>query len=683
MSRRIVLALLVLSPITVLIDGGWPAAARANETVLVCDVYGDSVAPQPPGAAGIGARAACPGDPTAAKGWPPGGMALWTASGGSVPRGTAAHWNVTAPAGMTIDSVYIPHMYSEGIDDGGGWGGGFFWSGGSNNVNTFDGETGWSSSTTSGPAFTWPGGGTPYFGWQVVCGASPCTAAQQWISVELLELNVQETSGPYLTAPDGLWASSGWIRGTWPLHYYGDSPSGLCTLNATLNGQSIPGASVGGNPRVWHQCSSPAVDENVNTSQYGQGALSLVLGAIDAAHEPVFYPRTVDVDNQTPTISLSGPTDALSTSGTQYVTASAGAGPSGVSGISCSVDNAPPQWYPSSSAQVPVSGVGPHQVSCYSKNNARDTSGAPASSSVATWNLSIRVPTLVSTAFAKLRNPPKCVHVTKRIRVPGRWVKIRRHHRIVRVHRRAHTKKVHVVRCHIRVVVRRVRVHGHWRRIRIPLIPRVVYKTVQRTGYGHTTTVGGWLGQIDGTALGGAAVAVLTAPANGSNQFTQIGTATTAPNGTWSATLPPGPSRLVAAGYGGSPTTEPSGSADAVVLVPAKLRLNVKPTHVSWGGRIVISGRLLGGYIPVGRASVSQLLRLRIGLQHVSQTAGIPNVAANGRFRTSYCFNPGHGVVRFWFSVSTLNETDYPYAPHTSRRVDVAVGPGNARRPCR
>ena len=64
------------------------------------------------------------------------------------------------------------------------------------------------------------------------------------MSVELLELNMKETSGPYLTAPDGLWASSGWIRGTWPLHYHGDSPSGLCTLNATLNGQSIPGASV-------------------------------------------------------------------------------------------------------------------------------------------------------------------------------------------------------------------------------------------------------------------------------------------------------------------------------------------------------------------------------------------------------------------------------------------------------
>jgi hypothetical protein len=609
-------------------------------------------------------------------------MALWAAANGTVPRGTAAHWTVTAPAGMTIQSVYIPHMDSEGLNDGGGWGGGFFWSGGSSNVNTFDQESGWSSSTTSGPAFTWPSGGTPYFGWQIVCGASPCTPAEQWISVELLQLNVQETSGPYLTAPDGLWASSGWIRGTWPLHYYGDSPSGLCTLNATLNGQSIPGASVGGNPRVWHQCSSPAVDENVNTSQYGQGALSLVLGAVDAANEPVFYPRTADVDNQTPTISLSGPTDALSTAGTQYVTATAGAGPSGVAGISCSVDNAPPQWYASASAQVPVQGVGAHQVSCYSENNAHDTSGQPASSAAAGWNLSIRVPTLVGAALTKLVNPPKCVRRTERVRVPGRWIKIHRGGKVVRVHHRAHTRKVHVVRCHIRVVRRRVRVHGHWRKIRVPLIPHFATNTVERTGYGDKAIAIGWLGGSDGTALGGQPVEILTAPNNGSNQFTAVATVTTAANGVWALQLPAGPSRLVEAYYGGSSSTEPTSSGDAQLIVPSRLSLKVKPKHVSWGKAIVISGRMFGGYIPANR-SVSQLLRLKIGIDHVSQTAGIPNVRLDGGFRTRYCFNPGHGVVRFWFSVSTLNEADYPFAPASTSRRYVVVGPGNARRPCR
>lgn len=328
--------------------------ASANETVSVCDVYGDHVGGRAGGVFGISTNLACPGD-VSGNTWPPGGMAIYTNSNNTIPRGTAVHWTISAPAGMTIASVYIPHMMSTGIDDGTGWGGGFFWQGGSGNVNTWDTESGWSSATTSGPSFSWPAGGSPYFGWQVVCGASSCSnGGYQYLTVELLELNVTETSGPSLNAPDGLWQTSGWIRGTWPLHFYGDSPSGLCSLSSSLNGQGGPGASVGGDGTVWHQCSSPAVDQNVNTAQYGQGVLQLTISALDSAQVPVSYSKTVDVDNQTPTISLSGPTDAPSTAGTQYVTATAGAGPSGVSGISCSVDNAPPQWYASSSAQVPA-----------------------------------------------------------------------------------------------------------------------------------------------------------------------------------------------------------------------------------------------------------------------------------------------------------------------------------------
>jgi hypothetical protein len=34
---------------------------------------------------------------------------------------------------------------------------------------------------------------------------------------------------------------------------------------------------------------------------------------------------------------------------------------------------------------------------------------------------------------------------------------------------------------------------------------------------------------------------------------------------------------------------------------------------------------------------------------------------------------PGNGSVHFWFSVSTLHEADFPFAPASSRRVDVIV----------
>ena len=70
----------------------------------------------------------------------------------------------------------------------------------------------------------------------------------------------------------------------------------------------------------------------------------------------------------------------------------------------------------------------------------------------------------------------------------------------------------------------------------------------------------------------------------------------------------------------------------------------------------------------------SKLLRLDIGVDGLSAIQGIPNIAPDGRFSVSYRFDPGSGVVPFWFMLSTLAETDYPFAPGHSRRVSVTVG---------
>jgi hypothetical protein len=60
------------------------------------------------------------------------------------------------------------------------------------------------------------------------------------------------------------------------------------------------------------------------------------------------------------------------------VTAAATAGPSGVAGISCSVDGGPAQWYGTATAQIPVSGDGEHVAQCFAENNAVDVNGASA-----------------------------------------------------------------------------------------------------------------------------------------------------------------------------------------------------------------------------------------------------------------------------------------------------------------
>ena len=72
-----------------------------------------------------------------------------------------------------------------------------------------------------------------------------------------------------------------------------------------------------------------------------------------------------------------------------------------------------------------------------------------------------------------------------------------------------------------------------------------------------------------GVPLAGQPVAILTAPDNGSNAFAQAAAVTTGPDGSWTATLPPGPSRIIEASYAGSATILPA-TGSATVITPGE-----------------------------------------------------------------------------------------------------------------
>jgi hypothetical protein len=173
------------------------------------------------------------------------------------------------------------------------------------------------------------------------------------------------------------------------------------------------------------------------------------------------------------------------------------------------------------------------------------------------------------------------------------------------------------------VSVRRRR-HGHLVKVkrikivRVVVPPRVIARTSRAVAFGRRTTVNGYLGTSAGIAIGGHTVSVLTAPDNGRGQFTQAAVVTTATNGSWTATLPPGPSRIVEAVYDGDSTTEGASSGQVRVIVPAKVKLLSVSPRVAWGGTVRITGRLFGGYLPPGGA----LVRLRIGQGSSHQTSG-------------------------------------------------------------
>ena len=640
---------------------------------------------------GVSTPYQCPGPGSSAN-----GMEVF-GSGSSVPAGGRAFWQVDAPSGLVIVGVHTEGsgMISYGVDSGMGWGGGFYWQGGG--AQTYQGQIGYSSP----PLFS------SYFGWQIICGWSTCNGSTKpgEMSILGLEIEAAEGSGPAVAVtPGSLGAASGWVRGVWTIAFSADGPTGACQLSASLGGASVsqplnePQSQI-----TWHQCPAGSFSQSFNTAAVASGpGVPLVMWARDAAYDygaghylASAVTSNVNIDNGPVGVTLSGPTDAPATAGTQYVTATGSAGPSGVSGIGCSVDGSPSQWYPQASVHVPVAGVGVHRVTCYSANNARDASGNVATSAPQSWTLSIRQPTVAGIGFAKHVDSLLCRRVTKRVKVPARWVTVRRHHRRVRVRRRARTKVERVMRCHARVVRRRVAVwvtvrrHGklvrvkRHRWIRVPLLPHVVMHSTKRVGHGRRTSVSGWLGMPDGTALGGQVVRVLTAPDNGLGHFTQAAVATTAANGSWSARLPAGPSRLVEAYYAGAATFEPSVSAQVHEVVPAKVKLlSIFPPRVAWAGTVRIVGQLVGGYLPPGGA----LVRLRIGSGSSYSTYGVQeHVTGNGRFSTTYTFGAGQAssFQRFWFQLASLPMGSYPFSPSDSGKRYVLVGghPSIPRRP--
>ena len=153
---------------------------------------------------------------------------------------------------------------------------------------------------------------------------------------------------------------------------------------------------------------------------------------------------------------------------------------------------------------------------------------------------------------------------------------------------------------------------------------------------------------------------------------------TTGARGTWSATLPRGPSRIVEAVYGGDATTEGASSGQVRVIVPAKVSCSASRDASRgaepFGSPVSCS---VGICRPKERSCGCGSGREQL------QTYGVQeHVTGRGRFTTTYTFGAGYaGILKsYWFQIATLPMGDYPYAPAASGRRSVLVG-GHPRSP--
>ncbi len=533
-----------------------------------------------------------------------------------------------------------------------------------------------------------------YFGWQAQCNQSSCTPTGAGIivfSVTAIQLEAQEFSGPTLDAEPGnnLWYQSGWVRGAFPADLLSTDPSGVCTMKTSVNGQDINQyVDASPNTSQWMQCPNHELDSSVDTTAYpnGAGAVTLTYAAGNAAGVISSGSHAINVDNVTPSVTLSAPADTASTSGTQAVTAVASGGPSGIASISCSVDGGATQTFNGASAQVPVTGIGGHQVSCYARNNAVNASGVTATSPTATINLSIRQPTASAITFARIADALQCRTAVERVKVAGRVHTVRRHGKRVRVRGPARTVRRKVRKCHARTVVRTVRVvlkrhgkpvlrHGKpvyvRRRVRRVVLPHAVNKPLRRIGHGKHTTVNGFVGLADGTALADQPVDVYSSPDDNAPRFKLMRTVTTNASGEWTAKVGAGPSRLIEAVYPGNSTTEPANSSTVKLIVPARIAMSISPRVVPWSKKITISGHLVGGWVP--RDGVALRLRVPYPGGHSLQEPFRTN--SHGEFSFHWSYGSGRGVVSYRFVVATTaTESDYPWAAAVSRRIRVTFG---------
>ena len=288
--------------------------------------------------------------------------------------------------------------------------------------------------------------------------------------------------------------------------------------------------------------------------------------------------------------------------------------------------------------------------------------------------LPLRIASDSAVSLTRIVNPVRRRVVDERILVGWHWVTIRRDGKLARIKVGGHFKTIKVVEIVEPCTTSRVKTgpHGVQQQRTCPGAKTKATTSLQ-VPYGHRVTIHGLYTTAQGVPLPGQAVHIFAAPDDHTNAFRQVTSVTTAADGSWTATLPPGPSEVIRAVSDGTATVLPS-SGQVTTIVPANIRLvRVWPRRVAWGGTVHLVGQLLGGYLPPGGA----LVRLRIGYGSTYETYGVEeHVSGNGRFSTVASFGPGDPSIfrTYWFQIASLPMGNYPYAPAASQRVPVVVG---------
>lgn len=303
--------------------------------------------------------------------------AIYINSSGTVHQGASAQAWIDAPPGVLIDTASV--NYCSNMNAGSGWGGGSFWG-----PNTQYGKQ-WSpatcSSNSTGQWSDYPEG-VPRYGFQLICGQTNCSGG--YVYLPSFSLSATETAQPSLIAvgTENIWYQGGrWLwnppSDPWSAALVGSDSTGVCRYQWSIGGQSV-GQSYPQNDTTWRQCPNNTTwNTSVDTAAYPNGQLTYQVQDWNAAGVATSDSETLDIDNQTPSVSLVA---AASRGSAVTFDVHAFAGPSGLTGVSCG-DNGHPLTI--EAGTVTVSRTGVHRVDCEAASNAVDPQGVHNTGSAA------------------------------------------------------------------------------------------------------------------------------------------------------------------------------------------------------------------------------------------------------------------------------------------------------------
>ena len=184
-------------------------------------------------------------------------------------------------------------------------------------------------------------------------------------------------------------------------------------------------------------------------------------------------------------------------------------------------------------------------------------------------------------------------------------------------------------------------------------------------------TISGRITQRDGTPISGARLDVTSTSVQAGDPGPDAGQVVTDDDGRWRTTTVRGPSRRVTVGWRAYDRDRSyAETTELTLLVRAGVRLVARPRTVRNGGRVVLSGRLLGRPFPRGGILVTLQGKPRRGKW---RTFGVTRTRATGRFRYRYRFTRVRGRQRFAFRARIARQDGYPYEPAVAGTTKATV----------